>query len=161
MARRRLRLAAIAGIAGALTFPAAASAGPFAALGEFFGDYEGGQALTQPLGGDRSAFALVSHNLESQENYQTLTGSIGGDAFAGFLVLHSYDHATDHVVWNVTGTADPTGAAPPQPVSLFFDITYDRIQEKNTVSITGKVNGEEVVGQAETVNIPTPYQLLN
>lgn len=160
MTRRRLRFAALAGVVGALSFPAAASAGPFSALGQFFGEYRNGGDLVQPLGPAGRAIALFGYDITGQQNYQTVSGTIGNAAFSGFLFAHTYDHATDHVTYKLQGHADPSGAAPPQPAALYFSVDYDRIAEKNTVSITGTINGQEFIGQTETMNIPTPYQLL-
>jgi hypothetical protein len=129
---------------GAMAMPAVAAAqGPFAPVGYLVGEY----GANQPLSQDKQAFALVFIN--GATNSQIVQGTFAGAPFGG-AAMHTYDRATDTVTYNVSGSADPTGAAPPVPIVLRFELTYQRAAESRSVTVTGTNNGQPIVGDAST-----------
>ena len=159
--RRKLRSVAPLAVALALAAPAAAMAGPLAPLGAIVGTYEdSGSRSFSTLGGTVTAFQMYTTNITGQANTQAVQGQFGGATFVGFLVAHTYDHPTDHPQWTLSGTADPTGANPPVPLTTTLTATYDREREANTFALSGTIAGIPITGQGYTVDIPTPYQLV-
>lgn len=158
MPNRRLRFAAVVAVVGGLAVPSAASAGPFAPVGFLVGEYK--SETVQPLSADKSSFALAAYDIDGYENNQTVAGTLAGAPFVGFLASHDYDRASDHVTYNLYGSADPTGAAPPLPVAMTFNVEIDRVAETRKVSVSGTVGGSPVVGYTRTFTVPTGYQLV-
>jgi hypothetical protein len=159
--RARLRAVAPMAVAAVLALPAAASAGPLAPLGSIVGTYQdAGSRSFSTLGGTVQAFQMYAVDITGQQNAQTVQGAFGGAVFAGFLTSHTYDHASDHPTWTLSGTVDPAGANPPVPLNTTLVGTYDRERETNTFTLSGTVAGIPITGQGTSIDLPTTYQLV-
>jgi hypothetical protein len=104
--------------------------------------------------GAPKAFAFFLSQLNRATNEQAVVGTMDTGLFAGVLFHHTYDRASDTGHYDLRGSLDPTGIAPPVPVFATAEAKFDRVQDISVFTICGNIAGQPFCGTTGPVVNP-------